>query len=272
MKTHTRHLRRATTIAFLLLLPACSDKGTTPLPAQTLLLQNTNTLPDFASFSDVKQKKQAFFSYLKPLVNAHNEHIYSLRQSVVGLMTNTQVNGNTLSSEQQAWIENLALAYKVPKALTTTEAHFWKELMDRVDIIPASLVLAQAANESAWGTSRFAKQGNNLFGQWCFSSGCGMVPSSRKPGATHEVAVFQSPEASVASYMKNINTNAAYETLRSERAKLWENRTPVTGLAMTKGLTKYSERGEAYISELQTMIRTNHLSDYDQHYPPIEAR
>jgi len=116
-----------------------------------------------------------------------------------------------------------------------------------VDTIPPSLALAQAANESAWGTSRFARQAHNYYGQWCFEKGCGIVPDRRDANKSHEVAAFDSPRESVARYLHNLNSNSA----------------PVTGIALAAGLGKYSERGADYISELRSMIEFNKLSKYD---------
>ena len=131
-----------------------------------------------------------------------------------------------------------------------------QELLLRVDEIPTSLVLAQAANESAWGTSRFAQDGHNYFGQWCFKQGCGITPSNRAPGATHEVKRFNTPMDSVHAYFININTHRAYKTLREIRASAEK---PVSGVLLADGLLNYSERKQAYIDELKSMIISNNL-------------
>jgi Bax protein len=145
-----------------------------------------------------------------------------------------------------------------------TDNRAWDDLLRRVDAIPASLALAQSANESAWGTSRFAKDGSNFFGQWCYDAGCGLVPSKRNAGASHEVAVFDSPEESVASYLLNLNTNRAYTELRSIRASLRARNKEISGEALAAGLRKYSERGDAYVKELRSMIRYDDLGQYDR--------
>jgi len=140
----------------------------------------------------------------------------------------------------------------------------WHRLLQRVDVIPPSLALSQAANESAWGTSRFARSGHNYFGQWCFTTGCGVVPRHRTAGKQHEVAVFASPAAAVASYLHNLNSHPAYQRLREIRLQQRQQHQVVSGLALAAGLEKYSERGEDYIRELRAMIRHNRLSQYDQ--------
>ena len=137
--------------------------------------------------------------------------------------------------------------------------------MVRVDTVPASLVLAQAANESAWGTSRFARRANNFFGVWCFTPGCGITPNRRDAGKTHEVRRYKSVQASVNHYIRMINTNNAYRELREIRAELRdENR--VNGLGLADGLLRYSERGPAYVRELKQMIRYNNLHRYTRDY------
>ena len=140
----------------------------------------------------------------------------------------------------------------------------WETLLRRVDVVPPSLALAQAANESAWGTSRFARDGNNYFGQWCFEQGCGLVPKRRDEGRAHEVATFSSPVESVERYMANLNTHDAYRPLRERREQLRESEAPITGIQLAAGLEKYSERGEEYIAELRSMIRFNNLGAYDK--------
>ena len=137
------------------------------------------------------------------------------------------------------------------------------ELLVRVDIIPVSLALAQAANESAWGTSRFAREGNNIFGQWCFDEGCGLVPGQRADDASHEVRSFSSVEASVRAYFRNLNTNPTYEYLRELRAQMRMKGKPLDSRALAQGLLRYSERGHVYISELYDIIRVNDLLALD---------
>jgi len=120
-------------------------------------------------------------------------------------------------------------------------------------------VLAQGALESAWGSSRFARQANNLFGQWCFVPGCGIVPLQRSEGATHEVKAFASVGEAVEAYFYNINANGAYTTLRDIRQEDRAHQRPLTGARMAGGLELYSGRGMSYVHELRNMIRSNKL-------------
>ena len=160
-----------------------------------------------------------------------------------------------LTQLQQRWLSDLVTRYKIDTAVELPSQ--LTQLSRRVDIIPVALALVQAANESAWGTSRFATQGNNFFGQWCYQAGCGLVPAARVPGADHEVARFSSPYHSVAAYFANLNTNPAYRPLRDIRYRLRQQDAPVTAIALARGLSQYSERGETYVGELISMIRNN---------------
>jgi Bax protein len=117
----------------------------------------------------------------------------------------------------------------------------------------------QAANESAWGRSRFARQGNNYFGQWCYRKGCGIVPARRVPGATHEVRRFASVAESVRAYMNNINRSSAYADFRNIRRSLRVQSKPLDAERLAYGLKSYSERGMAYVHVIRSMIRSNRV-------------
>ncbi|ENM5926183.1 glucosaminidase domain-containing protein, partial [Vibrio mimicus] len=166
-----------------------------------------------------------------------------------------------LSSKNLVQAERLASAYSFELKDGNVDAVWIKEMLHRVDVIPEALVLTQAANESAWGTSRFAREANNYFGQWCYNSGCGLVPLERAPGATHEVAKFDSVQDSILGYFMNVNRNAAYQDLREIRFQLRQKKkNPIcdeSAFAMSNGLLKYSERGEAYVQDLQAMMSAN---------------
>lgn len=138
-----------------------------------------------------------------------------------------------------------------------------ESLLKRIDIIPPSLALAQAANESSWGTSRFAKQAYNLYGQWCYSEGCGLVPNQRAEGMTHEIRKFKNPTASVKSYMRNLNSHPAFKGLREIRAELRQAKQPIEGRKLSAGLRSYSERKDAYIKDINNMMTFNKLANLD---------
>ena len=210
-------------------------------------------LPDFDGFTDVKEKKHAFFNFIRPHVEAENKKILQQRAILEIALMMLQYD-EPLSSAQTKQVKTILNSYKLP---TTVDSLSLRQALRRVDIIPKELALMQAANESAWGTSRFARIGLNFFGQWCYSKGCGMVPNRRNSGAEHEVAAFKSVRAAVNSYFKNINTHAAYKQLRTIRADLRMQQKPISATDLSYGLTSYSERGEAYIEELNQMINQN---------------
>lgn len=222
---------------------------------------SVKTLPDFKNYSDVKQKKAKFFAFLLPLIEQENNRIAADRQRLLAVYQSFQDN-TLLNDEQYQWLHQLASYYRIdPK--NQTDKQLLKTLINRVDIVPASLALSQSANESAWGTSRFATKGNNLFGQWCFRKGCGLVPKQRPEGANYEVAAFDTPAESVASYIRNLNTHSAYLYFRELRSKLRNEQQSLSGKYLAQGLESYSTRGEHYIDELQAMIRVNKLERFD---------
>lgn len=210
-------------------------------------------LPDFNSFTDVKEKKRAFFDFIRPHVEAENKQIRQQRATLEIALMMLQYD-EPLNAKQTKQVKNILNSYKLPNIINNLSLN---QALRRVDIIPKELALMQAANESAWGTSRFARIGLNFFGQWCYSQGCGMIPNRRNSGAAHEVAAFKSVRDAVSSYFKNINTHAAYKELRSIRADLRLQQKPVTATKLSYGLMSYSERGEAYIEELNQMINHN---------------
>jgi Bax protein len=237
--------------AALSLLSAC-DKSSTIDEQQS----ESNSVADGSSIS-VKEKKANFFNFLHPMIKKANANVLQQREKLLDI----QANIAALSSQQAEDLAALAKTYKVSKKLSPEKQA--QALDIKINTIPASLILAQAANESAWGTSRFAQEGNNYFGQWCFSKGCGIVPSSRNGGASHEVADFDSPYDSVKSYIKNLNRHATYAPLRDLRQQAIDNDQAVTGIALAPGLIGYSERREEYVKEIQQMIRYNKLSRFN---------
>ncbi|WP_158403322.1 glucosaminidase domain-containing protein [Candidatus Thioglobus autotrophicus] len=205
---------------------------------------NSLKTPDFTKIKDVNQRKQAFFEYLLPEINKQNEKIVQLRHAL---------KTDNINSFKLQKIYN---RYRVKEGDIDT-------LLMRVDIIPASLILAQGAYESNWGRSRFAKYYHNFFGLWCFEKGCGIVPLKRDKAATHEVAKFSSLDKSVEYYMRSINRNSAYATLRKIRKNKRDKQAHITGLALAEGLENYAEIGYEYVETVQSIIRYNKLSQYD---------
>lgn len=226
-------------------------------------LPGDGEVPDFNSFDQVQDKKRAFFTFLTPMIEAENRSIQRQRQALLQIYSEYQQH-SSLSRQSEKRLLRLQKQYRLDDdSLETDEV--LNTLLLRVDEVPVSMALAQAAIESAWGTSRFALVANNYFGQWCFKKGCGVVPSSRPSGEYHEVAKFKTVQASVASYIRNINTHNAYRPLRVKRASLRDQGRPVSSLLLIEELDRYSERGEEYIEELQQIISVNQLTELEVH-------
>lgn len=215
----------------------------------------TDIKPNFAQYAAGKERKAAFFNYFAPLIRQANQKTLQLRQRIQRKAYQPEAN--------RLWFLKVAKFYYM-KDFNPSNKKDIEELLKRVDIVPVSLALAQAANESGWGTSRFAVRANNYFGQWCFSKGCGMVPNSRNRGAKHEIRAFDHPYQSVVAYILNLNRHRSYKELRELRYLNRKANQPINSLALATGLIRYSQRKDAYVKELQSMIRYNKLQQFDR--------
>ena len=191
-------------------------------------------------------KKKAFLDFIVPIAKKLNIKILKQRKIVIGLKTKED-----LTSDEKQLLEKLMREYKTDNIDT---------LLVRLDIIPVSLIVAQSVIESGWGTSRFAQQGNSLFGQRDYS-GSGIKP---KHATGFTVAKFDTIPDSVKSYLNNLNTHKAYKKFRNIRKYMRDNGENIDSLRLVKGLTKYSERGLAYVQDVASIIKSNKLQKYDQ--------
>lgn len=211
--------------------------------------------PDFGSMP-IETKKRQFFAYLSPMISEVNFGLAADFDRVRELRAAHEA-GEGLSWFDQRWLNRLALRLEIDMGeLTLDEAFVLLER--RAGIVPESIVLVQAAVESGWGTSRFALEGNNFFGQRCYSANCGMAPQERS-GARFGLARFASVAASVESYILNLNTHDSYRGFRELRQQRRRADEPLTGLALVEGLRNYSERGSEYVAQIASMIRDNNL-------------
>ena len=220
-----------------------------------------SVLPDFALVADVDARKLQFFDFLEAYVNAENARLLQRRETL-RVFASVLANGHRLSPYERVSLAKFALDYRVDfdsDRGQRGDAALVEQLLRRVDAIPVSLVLAQAANESAWGTSRFAVDGNNLFGQWCYEEGCGFVPLERADKASHEVRKFNTIAAAVSAYFKNLNTHTSYQHFRRMRARMRDQEKNLDPIQLAYGLGSYSQRGDNYIDEVQTIIQQNDL-------------
>ena len=210
-------------------------------------------LPKNLEQMDVKTRKNQFIGTLLPLILRVNELIVEEREQVKFLMAK-----QWLSFNEETWLLQTALRYKLSNdSVSSIDA---SELLLRMNAIPPSLALAQAAIESGWGTSRFAQQANALYGQWTWSDtdSAGLVPSGRAEGERHRIKSFAYLIQSVRAYALNLNSHNAYADFRTTRAL--DN----DGNDLTNTLIAYSTRREAYVQDLQAIIRTNQFAKLDQ--------
>jgi len=210
---------------------------------------------DIGKVRETEKRKGLFFKTVLPLVLQINEEIQKDRMRLSGLIS-TEKRGEKIGPVDRLWLIVMAERYK-------TKRGDIKALVERVDIIPPSLALAQAAEESGWGTSRFIREGNAMFGQWTTADASGIVPKNRDAGKTHKVRIFKSLLHSVRAYARNLNTHRAYRHLRRARKELRHQGKPLSGLRLIEQLTSYSARGEEYVKTLRTIIGANKLVRLD---------
>lgn len=217
---------------------------------------NLTSLPnDLADMPNAKHRKAVFLSLILPLIVEANTFIAVERRRLLYASAMIK-SGRSLPPDLEPWLNRLASRYK-------TDPDRLDVLLKRVDLIPVSLAMAQAAIESGWGTSRFALHGNAIFGQWTTAGGRGLVPAEREEGKTHKVRIFNRLSDSVTAYFLNLNTHRAYRGLRALRQKARENGVRPDGQTLAAGLEPYSEKGEEYVNILRSMIRVNQLAPFD---------
>ena len=214
------------------------------------------------------EKKRLFFRAIAPIVLRVNEVIAADRARAKELTERLAVGGG-IKPEDQAWLGELAVRYKLLKSPNDRlDPDKFPELLLRVDIVPPSLSLAQAASESGWGTSRFAAEGNSLFGQWTWGKGNGIKPAEQRTEShgDYRIAAFGTTAEAAYSYALNLNTQDAYKDLRLRRADLRRRNLRISGPVLAETLLRYSERGQAYVDDLKSLMRQNRLEDTDDAY------
>lgn len=214
----------------------------------------------------VADKKKLFFRLIAPVVLRINELILEDRARAKELTARLS-RGQSVTPDDQAWLTGLAVRYKVLESPSERlDSDAFAELLMRVDVVPPSLSLAQAASESGWGTSRFAVQGNSLFGQWTW--GKGLKPAEQRTSqlGDYRIAAFDSTAQAAYSYALNLNSTRAYRDLRLKRADLRRQNLRISGTVLAETLVNYSERGQAYVDDLEALIQKNRLGDTDDAY------
>jgi Bax protein len=214
----------------------------------------------------VKKKKLLFLRSVLPHVLHVNRTIRSDRKLLSKVLARLE-RGESLKEIEEVFINRVASSYKyterAQKLIGADPEALIRELLGRVDEIPPSLVLGQAAIESAWGSSRFLLEGNNLFGQWVFSSNGGMAPKQRAKGAKYSVAIYKTLTESVRAYMLNLNTLWAYDDFRRYRSAMRSEGRALDANDLAQGLIRYSIRRQEYVDEVRAIIRSNRLKGFD---------
>ena len=206
---------------------------------------------DLKTLGDTQQKRESFIKIILPLIIDENNKILDDRKKLFKILGK---NFNTVS--ERVWLKRRFKEYKV-------DDRDLSKLKMRMDIVPVSIAIAQAANESGWGTSRFALEGNALFGQWTWSKK-GISPKKKDPNQSHKILQFQVLKASVRAYKNNLNTHKAYQGFREARAQYRQEDKQIIGLNLTKYLKKYASIGEKYVEILNSIIERNSLTDFDK--------
>ena len=205
---------------------------------------------EIKQIENTKKRKNLFIQIILPLVIKENNHIKLDRNKLFSIL-----NKNQNTADENSWLNSKFKQYGVVNKDLST-------LKIRMDEIPVSMAIAQAAKETGWGTSRFALEGNALFGQWTWS-GEGIKPAGADNDSTHKVMKFKVLQASVKAYQRNLNTHSTYKNFRSARAKLRDEGQKLDSVALTEHLDKYAETGKEYVRILQQIIRQNNLEDFD---------
>tara|TARA_B100000029_G_scaffold467559_1_gene503893 strand:+ start:1496 stop:2554 length:1059 start_codon:yes stop_codon:yes gene_type:complete len=220
-----------------------------------------NKLPEDISYiRDTDQKKKIFISIVLPLIVEANRDL-KLKRSRLNKLYDKLGRDQTLTLKEHRWLINLALENSI-KISQINKIKIAENLLKNVDTIPNSIAIAQAAKESGWGTSRFAIEGNALFGQWTFNNANGLIPKERQLGEDHYVRSFSSLKDSVKSYMKNINTHKAYKSFREKRFNYRQNNKSLDPLVLVHELSSYAELNN-YTEILQLIIEKNELYIFD---------
>ena len=197
-----------------------------------------------------KQRKEFFIQIILPLILQENNNIKLDRKRLFSI-----INKSNNSSLEKKWLDKKYKQYGVSSKDLSI-------LKIRMDEIPVSLAIAQAAKETGWGTSRFAQEGNALFGQWTWS-GEGLKPKDADKNEGHKVMKFNVLQASVRAYQRNLNTHSSYKNLRKARAELRDRGQPLDSLILVNYLNEYAETGQKYVDVLTQIINQNNLKDFD---------
>ncbi len=238
------------------ILPLKTLRRVVLLTLLPLLLGGVGFDASYQKIKDTKRKKAAFISIMLPKIHQANYKIIQERHFIESFFKKVIFLNSSRSRKDIEKLFKLAQKYKIK------DVYDVKAYLKRIDLIPVSLVLAQGALESAWGKSRFAREANNIFGQWTYQSK-GLVPKNRVAGKRHKIKIFDSIGDSIEAYMLNLNRNKAYKKFRNKREKETHLRHIFTGIAAADTMEKYSGIGKEYNEILKKMIRKNRFEQFD---------
>ncbi len=240
----------AAALLFAVILPVVVALRIAPPPEPT---PGAEDLPDFTAIAEPRERRDRFVAYMEPVVDAAQAEVREQRQRLATIAQRWRDDGLLLRRDER-WLAQAARRYRVDGDGDDIDG-LLERLERRIDTVPRGLAVAQAGIESGWGQSRFAREGNNLFGEWCFEPGCGMVPAQRPDSAQHEVRTFATVQAAMRSYLNNLNSHRAYGELRDLRAEARAQGREPGAEELAAGLRDYSQRGEAYVHEVRVVIR-----------------
>ena len=209
--------------------------------------------PDFSKITDIKRRKALFIKTILPLALAVNDRLKKYRDTLIEL----DQPDRTLTVQERQWVKSIAKLHKSPDQAPG-------KLLSKIGPLPVDLIIAQAAVESGWGTSRFATEGNALFGQWTWKKGGGIIPREREDGKTYAVKSYPSLIESVWDYAYNLNTSNSYQKFREARAQRIHDGLTLNAISLIKNLKNYSQKGDAYIATLREVIKQNNLATFNE--------
>lgn len=225
----------------------------------SLALQAKGLPQEYYKIKNTSQSKKYFFDYLYKLIEKENQNILNQRTFIKEYLSSNLLNINYNSPSFLRLIE-LKKKYRVKNLFSKNE------YLKKIDIVPPSMALSQAAVESGWGRSRFIKQANNIFGHWTYNAKIGMLPENRDEGATHFIRIFKSLQDSISAYMLNLNRNRAYKQFQEEREKQRKKNINPQGMSLSQTMVNYSGIGHDYLSILENVIEKNNLTEYDKKF------
>ncbi len=208
---------------------------------------------DLKSVRSAAERKKLFVQAILPQVLLVNDLVLASRQRLLALSDG--IRAGSLGRRDREWLADIKSRYFV-------EGDDLDELIRRVDAVPVPLALAQGAIESGWGTSRFAREGNAIFGQWTWAQRGGLVPKQRDEGAKHSIRAFRQVVDSISAYVRNLNTHTAYARFRNVRAAIRRVGGRLDSITLSTTLDRYSQRGAAYVDDIRGIMRRNRLARF----------